>query len=321
MSGAPLVSVIIPAYNVERFVEEAVCSIMTQTYKNLEILVTDDCSTDGTYAILQKLASEDTRIRLFRNEQNLNIVRTLNNMIAAANGTYIVRMDADDVSLPDRIERQAAFMEANPDVSLCGTNAWHIDEAGRRRGRSSYPLVYDDIQFCLKYYCAFYHPSVMLRSGVFKANPYDGEFLCAEDYELWCRLVFTKGIKAANLAKRLVKYRMNPNGISRMNTEKQNAVSAMIFDKHQIMSTKETQFHKNIFFLHNAAVSQDEIGIFKSTVKEMSRAKKELIAAGYIKILFHLNKFQQYKLFIFAVMRPVGFYSLLRVFAERVRRK
>ena len=95
----PLVSVIIPCYNAEKYVESAIRSIMNQTYKNLEIIITDDCSTDDTLEILQKLAKEDSRIKLYKNETNLKIVKTLNNMISQANGKYIARMDADDISL------------------------------------------------------------------------------------------------------------------------------------------------------------------------------------------------------------------------------
>ena len=90
MSSKPLVSVIIPCYNASKYVEQAIRSIMNQTYKNLEIIVTDDCSTDDTFEILQNLAKQDSRIKLYKNETNLKIVKTLNNMILQANGKYIV---------------------------------------------------------------------------------------------------------------------------------------------------------------------------------------------------------------------------------------
>ena len=111
----PLVSVIIPCYNAEKYVEEAVRSIMTQRYKNIEILVTEDCSTDNTLKILKNLEKEDSRIKVIQNKKNLKIVKSLNNMINIAQGKYIARMDADDISLPERIEKQVRFMEENPD--------------------------------------------------------------------------------------------------------------------------------------------------------------------------------------------------------------
>ena len=114
----PLVSVIIPCYNAEKYVEEAVRSIMTQTYKNIEILVTEDCSTDNTLKILKNLEKEDSRIKVIQNKKNLKIVKSLNNMINIAQGKYIARMDADDISLPERIEKQVRFMEENPEPSV-----------------------------------------------------------------------------------------------------------------------------------------------------------------------------------------------------------
>ena len=118
IKNAPLVSVIIPVYNAEKYVEQAVRSIMIQTYQNLEILITDDCSTDGSFAILQKLATEDSRIKLSRNTENQKIVRTLNALVERASGKYIARMDADDISLTKRIETQVALMETKRDIAI-----------------------------------------------------------------------------------------------------------------------------------------------------------------------------------------------------------
>lgn len=143
---APLVSVIIPCYNAERFVEKAVRSIMDQTYHNLEIICCDDCSSDSTYVILKKLATSDARIKLMKNEVNLGIVRTLNILVKHAHGKYIARMDADDISLPRRIAKQVKFLEIHADYAMCGTNAWHIDEDDRKIGRSFLSISNFEIQ-------------------------------------------------------------------------------------------------------------------------------------------------------------------------------
>ena len=100
---SPLVSVIIPCYNCIKYVEEAVMSIVNQTYQNMEILITDDCSSDGTYEILKKLAKLDKRIKLYRNQKNEKIIETLNKMIHKSKGKYIARMDSDDISVLTRI--------------------------------------------------------------------------------------------------------------------------------------------------------------------------------------------------------------------------
>lgn len=173
LKNNPLVSVIIPCYNAEKYVESAVRSIMNQFYKNLEIIVTDDCSTDDTLEILQNLAKEDSRIKLYKNEANLRIVKTLNNMILQANGKYIARMDADDFSLPERIEKQVLFLEQNSDFSFCGTNVYKIDENRKIVGKSVLPETFEDNKLFLKFYSTFYHPTVIFRSDVYKKNLYD----------------------------------------------------------------------------------------------------------------------------------------------------
>lgn len=212
----PLVSVIIPCYNTEKYVEQAVRSIMNQSYKNLEIIVTDDCSTDNSFEILKKLADEDSRIKLFRNESNLKIVKTLNKMIDLANGKYIARMDADDISLSMRIEKQVKFMEENPDFAICGTNAWIINENNSVIGKSYLPVKLDDVNIYIEYASPFFHPAVMLRASIFKKNLYNEKYLYAEDFELWKRILLLG--KGSNLKEKLFAYRILNTSISRNKT-------------------------------------------------------------------------------------------------------
>jgi len=130
------VSVIIPVYNVEQFVLEAIQSIQNQTYKNLEIIVIDDGSVDDTYKIVEKLAKDDNRIKLYRNEKNLKIVKTLNRALTIAKGEYIARMDGDDISAPDRIEKKVKFLELNNDYDLVGCSMVAIDIEGNKIGQT-----------------------------------------------------------------------------------------------------------------------------------------------------------------------------------------
>lgn len=220
-----LVSIIIPCYNAEKYVESAVRSIMNQTYKNLEIILTDDCSTDGTFSILEKLATEDSRIKLYKNETNLKIVRTLNKMVQFANGKYIARMDADDISLLNRIEKQVEFLEKNLDIAFCGTNAFIINEKTQMIGKSHLPLSNEDISIYIKYGNPFLHPSIMINSEICKRNLYDEKYIYAEDYELWQRLI--KLYKVRNLKENLIKYRILKNSIS--NNSKSNSRQRELF--------------------------------------------------------------------------------------------
>jgi len=239
IKNAPLVSVIIPVYNAEKYVEQAVRSIMNQTYQNLEILITDDCSTDGSFAILQKLAEEDARIKLFRNEYNQKIVRTLNALVERAAGKYIARMDADDISASKRIEKQVAFLEANPDIAICGTNAWHIDEKGKVLRCSHLASSNDDIQKYKLFACPFYHPTVLVNALIFKNNRYDEKYLYAEDFELWLRILANH--KSINLKDRLLYYRVLPNSISSnsISQARQKQLSNSLYRFDQILLIKK----------------------------------------------------------------------------------
>ena len=117
----PMISVVMPVYNAEKYVAEAVESILQQTYTDFEFIIIDDCSTDNSYGILQTYAAKDIRIRLFKNDVNNKLPNTLNFGIAQSNGKYIARMDADDISLPERFAKQVEFMESHPEIGVCGT--------------------------------------------------------------------------------------------------------------------------------------------------------------------------------------------------------
>lgn len=319
LNNNPLVSVIIPAYNAEKYVEVAVRSIMNQTYKNLEIIVTDDCSTDSTFAILEKLASEDSRIRLYRNETNLKIVKTLNNMVLLANGKYIARMDADDISLPERIEKQVKFLEENPDIAFCGTNAVIIDENGRKIGKSCHPLACKEIRFFLQFYSTFFHPAIMIRSGVYKEDLYDEDFLYAEDYELWARMIFSENLQGANLKEKLLEYRVFKGQTSAIHQEKQADAAARIFDKYRIVSEENVEFHKNLFFLQKAlgvGTVQYAKKIFKAlfgkNFKNSFISAKEIMSFIYT----HYPK----RIFLWFALQPEGIFVLLVQMLKKIKR-
>lgn len=210
----PLVTVILPCYNASLYVEEAVRSIMYQTYSNLDILLLDDCSTDGTATILLNLAKEDKRIRIIRNEQNLRLVKTLNKGVDEAKGIFIARMDADDISLPERIEKQMEFMLLHPEVDLCGTNYSIIDGKGTKiRNSVNIPLTSKEIATALLFTCPIGHPTVLFKKDKIQSiGKYDEQMINIEDYELWLRLS-SNGL-IVNLPEPLLKYRWHGENIS-----------------------------------------------------------------------------------------------------------
>ncbi len=192
-----LVSVIIPVYNVEKYIREAIQSIQNQTYKNLEIIIIDDGSTDNTYNILEELAKNDNRVKLYRNEKNLKIVKTLNRALSLANGEYIARMDGDDISAIDRIERKVKFLEENKEFDLVGCSVKTIDINGNIIGQRIYYSNQDILFESLKYTPPVAHIWVARKTLYFKLDGYR-EVPGAEDYDFLLRIT-SKGFKYTNL--------------------------------------------------------------------------------------------------------------------------
>ncbi|MCS6979788.1 MAG: glycosyltransferase [Flavobacteriales bacterium] len=205
----PLVTVLMPVFNAREFVAEALESILRQTYSNLEVIVIDDGSQDGSVNILKSFS--DSRLKLFLHENNKGLIATLNEGLEMAQGDYIARMDADDVAFPERLEVQVGYMRDNPNVGILGS--W-VERFGASKGQVKYPLDDAEIRWELTYRCSFCHPSVMVRRKVLKSHDlrYDQRFPHAEDYEFWTRLMdYTRG---ANLPRPLLRYRVHSGNIS-----------------------------------------------------------------------------------------------------------
>tara|TARA_B100000929_G_scaffold219305_1_gene175895 strand:+ start:17188 stop:18159 length:972 start_codon:yes stop_codon:yes gene_type:complete len=213
---SPKISVLLPVYNAEAFIAKSIQSILDQTEPDFELLVIDDCSTDGSIEIINRF--KDPRIIFHRKKRNSGYTESLNWAIDQARGTYIARMDADDVSLPKRFEKQLTFLEQHPDVALCGTDA-------RVEGSSlkfNYPTEPKAIQVNLLLGSSLIHPSIMGRAEIFKHYKYDPTKEPAEDYDLFTRLVVA-GEKLANLDEALLIYRVHNNQISKLQQQKQLA--------------------------------------------------------------------------------------------------
>lgn len=197
MKDLKLVSVLIPTYNVEEYVEKAVESILNQTYENLEIIIVDDCSTDGTYKILEGLSKKDSRIKLFSNSKNSKIAYTLNRAWEQSSGEYLARMDGDDISLPDRIERKIKFLQDNTEYDLVGSSIQSIDEFGNIIGSSKFSSNHKVLKKTLKYSSPVAHIWLAKRKVYEKLNGYR-EISGCEDYDFLLRMD-TEGFKFTNL--------------------------------------------------------------------------------------------------------------------------
>jgi len=208
-SCKPLVSVLMPVYNAAAYVEEAIRSVLTQTYDDFELLVFDDGSTDGSIELIR--AIEDTRIRLFESPQNLGYVVHLNEGLRLAQGVYIARMDADDIALPERFAKQVALLNSEPNVVLCGTS---YEIFGSRSEVVIVSQTDRAIRAWMLFENALAHPTVMFRKSVIEEHKlrYGPEYMPAEDYKLWYD--FSKIGQLRNLPEVLLKYRAHPNQIS-----------------------------------------------------------------------------------------------------------
>ena len=205
-----------PVYNGGKYIKEAIQSVLGQTYKDFELLIIDDGSTDYSIEIAESFPDE--RIKIIKLNHN-GIVEALNKGLGYAQGEYVIRSDADDVSMPDRFQKLLEYMDGNKDVSVCGSWATTINENGENIGELKYSPVEDyDIRKYAVFHNPFIHPSVIFRTEEVKRAGGYKNFTHTEDYELWTRLL-KKG-KGYNISEKLVKYRIHSKQITRSNNTK-----------------------------------------------------------------------------------------------------
>lgn len=206
----PRVSVVMSVYNGEKYLREAVDSILDQTFNDFEFIIINDGSTDKTQEILDTY--NDQRIVLVT-QDNMGLTKSLNKGISVARGCYIARQDADDVSMPRRLEEQIGFLEKNGTAALIGSEAEIIDEAAVKLGLMEYPSDNGTIKKEIRRYNCFCHGSVIFKKDSFLAiGGYREFFQTAQDYDLWLR--FVERYEASNLKATLYRYRFNSESLT-----------------------------------------------------------------------------------------------------------
>jgi glycosyltransferase involved in cell wall biosynthesis len=208
------VSVIIPVHNAERYVADALQSVLEQTLVDFEMIVIDDGSTDGTHDILDRFARRDSRMRLFTRE-NRGYAATLNEAAELARGEFLARMDADDICMPDRFSRQVDFLQRRPEVGVVGSRVLQVDPQGVPVCDLYTMVSHEEIDRCHMAFAgsAIAHPTVMMRTKIFReAGAYRTEFEPAEDVDLWLRLA--EKTRLANLPEKLLHYRLHAKSVS-----------------------------------------------------------------------------------------------------------
>jgi len=211
-SSQAFVSVIMPCRNAEKYLRQAIESILNQTLRNYEVIIIDDASTDSSKSIIDNYIQND-KIVYIRNEKNMGVAASLNKGILRSKGKYIARMDADDISEPDRLEIQADYMTSHPNCIVCGTDIILIDEKNKVIGRRIYQHDDSTIKKRLLRNNPFAHPATMIRKNIlFDKNIfYTDDYPRAEDYHLWLRLA--EYGEFCNLNRFLLQYRITDQAV------------------------------------------------------------------------------------------------------------
>jgi glycosyltransferase involved in cell wall biosynthesis len=240
LNDSPRVSVILPVFNAGAYLAPAIDSLTGQTFRDIEILVFDDGSTDGS---AEKVAAiKDSRVRLFRDDKNRGYVKRLNQGLEQARGEYVARMDADDICLPERLEKQVRHMEANRDLVLLGCSADTIDAQGKTTGRLTPPVFDGMLRWKLLFDNPFIHPSVMFRLRVVREADlaYREDLQPSEDFEMWNRLAELGRIE--NLPESLIRYRTHPDQVSDSRRTRQLECHAGIIEENMERHFPSTSF-------------------------------------------------------------------------------
>lgn len=278
MNPQPLVSVLMPCYNSAVFLHKAIDSILNQTYRKFEFIIIDDGSNDPTPAIIESYAQSDTRIKFYRNEVNRKLIYTLNRGVQLSGGEYIMRMDADDISHPERLEKQLTFMLEHPETDICSAGYCYINLSDKKVQRS-YPktTLSKALHFQSFFSTPLTHAVILAKAEVLKKNLYDPDFIHSEDFELFSRLL-SNGYNLRNLKEILYYVRINPQSVSyrfeRVQTETHTRIS-----KRNLLNYFNKKFE---FFLHKVMIYRiafhPEIYMVNDAVRELDILKQEFVA-------------------------------------------
>jgi len=195
------ISVIMSVFNGEKHIEDAIESILDQTYRNFEFIIIDDGSFDKSLEIIQKYAAFDNRIKIIKNAKNIGLTKSLNKSIKMSKGDFIARQDVDDFSLPNRLKIQYDYLLENHEYSFNGCNGT-IKQTGKALLKF---FELHEIKNNLIIQNCFTHSTIFIRKQILKKyGYYDENYLYGQDYELWCRLIYKHNLKAKNLTEKLI---------------------------------------------------------------------------------------------------------------------
>jgi glycosyltransferase involved in cell wall biosynthesis len=230
-SRVPRISVVMSVYNEERFLRGAIDCILGQTFDDLELIVVDDASSDGTAGILAQYAREDPRVQVLTNGENRGLTANLNVGLGLARGEFIARMDGDDLCRHDRLEKQLAAFEADPELVLCGTGAMVIDAEGKATRLDVQGTSDWEFHWLALVQCPIRHSSAMFRRSLLEAHhlSYDEAFKTSQEFDLWSRMIFYG--RAVVLEETLVFVRTHANSVTSRQNDEQHRNAHVIATK------------------------------------------------------------------------------------------
>ncbi len=330
----PLLSVIMPVYNGEKYLSESIESILGQTLSEFEFIIIDDGSTDTSVDIIQEYAKKDNRIYLVENKVNQGLVASLNKGIELSHGQYIARMDQDDISLPERFETQMNFFILNPDIGILGSSVQIIDKYGKAGEVWNFPETHDLVKWELCFRCPIVHPSVMIQKRLLLKNRYRKEWEIAEDYELWVRMVWKS--KITTLPNVLLKLRKHPTNNTSRYSKEQYLLSLKI-QEIMISQILDENIPINIIECLNVKKFSDHLSyrktlelvfkLFRSfyyceslTVKETRLIKSDTIKKMVLIFIYRFPNIDSvYVLFfLFKVDKFLGLFIILKLIFQKV---
>lgn len=262
----PIISVIMAVFNSEIFLSQSIESILRQTYSNFEFIIVDDASTDKSFEIIHTYADKDKRIRVLKNQKNLGLGASLNRAIQVATGEYLARMDADDVSLDGRFQKQLSFMIEHPEIKILGGSLEFFDENNSVAGKLSCPMSAPIIRWnmLLGNGQIVGHPGVFMRKEFIEKIGRYSDSRAAQDFELWSRTFEIEPFPIANLSDTILYYRQHP----KTNTNQLNSLQEQV-----AISTRK----KNISKLLDREISEEVVRSFRHTRFDYSNMRQNIL--------------------------------------------
>ncbi|GIQ58567.1 glycosyl transferase [Flavobacterium collinsii] len=282
----PKITVLMPVYNCEPFIKEAIDSILNQTFSNFEFIIIDDASTDSTVSIIKTY--NDPRIKLIIKPDNLGLTNSLNYGLSIAKGEYIARMDGDDISLPERFAKQVVFLDKNPETVLIGA---YFKIIGKDK-IITVPEYHEDIKLAMLKDCCIGHPTVMMRKSCLDkfSLRYDEKKEPAEDYDLWTR--FLNVGKLYNLQEVLLNYRVHNSQVSHKRNEQQ-INTALEIKVNLLMNLNFKRDDETQNFLKKIISGKESVSF--AEINQFENLKSKLLLANQT-FFFEKTGFEKYLL-------------------------